>query len=98
MYAREMQKKNTHTHILLVKQKKLIRRRYARNPGIHLPGIMCCIDLTPIQYALVFVHNSVVSMYKYMFINVPIIDSILVYFLFILVSRKKMGFSEKSPV
>ena len=97
MYAREMQK-NTHTHILLVKQKKLIRRRYARNPGIHLPGIMCCIDLTPIQYALVFVHNSVVSMYKYMFINVPIIDSIVVYFLFILVSRKKMGFSEKSPV
>ena len=59
---------------------------------------MCCIDLTPIQYALVFVHNSVVSMYKYMFINVPIIDSIVVYFLFILVSRKKMGFSEKSPV
>ena len=28
-----------------------------------------CIELTPIQYALV--HNSVVSMYKYMFINVP---------------------------
>lgn len=28
-----------------------------------------CIELTSIQYALV--HNSVVSMYKYMFINVP---------------------------
>jgi hypothetical protein len=39
-----------------------------RTPGIHPSGYRC-IELTPIQYALV--HNSVVSMYKYMFINVP---------------------------